>query len=495
MRLFVMFITTIVITMAAFRPASALDIEPEKLEISVYNNNLALVKDTRRVALRQGANDVAFEGVASQIKPESVMILGEAIKVLEQNYDYELLTAANILDKSVGQQVKTVIQNPQTGANVFDKAKLISAVYGNPILQFDYGIEANFPGRIIYDELPESLRTKPTLAAKIFSTSAALKSLTLAYLTNGMSWKINYVANVGSDESLDLTGWVALQNESGVNYEKAKIQLVAGQVNEIQPMRPLAASNRKMTKAAGAFASELAMEDGAAPDMQQVSAYYVYTLPQVTDLNNQQTKQVSLVERRGVKYEQEGRLRSSLYFHGDAQASFEKLTPNLFYLTKNDEQNNLGLPLPSGVVRFYADDKDGSMQFIGEDYLRDTAKGEKMEFNLGKMFDVYANGKIVKANKISENRQRNQDRCENVQQVWSYDVVVDFYNGGSKDYDVLFSQNINKTTRITQQNLEGKAKSAYEHQWRVNVPAEGSFKLEFTVQTHLTERQCSAGGM
>ena len=190
----------------------------QNLEISIYNDNLALVKDVRRVNLNQGENALAFENVATQIKPESALIVGDGISVLEQNYDYDLLTTENIINGLVGQQVKTVIENPTTGENIFNQAKIISANYGAPVLEFSYGIETRFPGRIVFEKLPENLRGKPTLSAKIISASAGLKDLSLAYLTNDISWKTNYVAKVIDQNKLDLTGWVTINNQSGVDY-------------------------------------------------------------------------------------------------------------------------------------------------------------------------------------------------------------------------------------------------------------------------------------
>lgn len=185
-----------------------------ELEISIYNNDLALVKEQRKVELKQGVNDIAFEGVASRIKPETALLDAPGIKVLEQNYDYDLLTANNIIDKSVGEKVKTVTVNPANGENIFDSAEIVSAAYGQPLLKFSYGIEAHFPGRLVFEKLPDSLRSEPTLIAKIDSGETAAKDISLAYLTGGIGWKTNYVAKVVSGEKLNLTGWVTINNES-----------------------------------------------------------------------------------------------------------------------------------------------------------------------------------------------------------------------------------------------------------------------------------------
>ena len=427
--------------------AQAADEAVPSLEISIYNNDLALVKDMRPMNLKQGENKVAFEGVATSIKPESVIIFGDGIKVLEQNYDYNLLTPANVLEKSVGQNVKTAVQNPETGEDIFHKAKLVSAVNSQPVLEFDYGIETNFAGRIIFEKLPQGLYEKPTLAAKIYSTSAALKDLTLAYLTSGLSWSTNYIARVSKTDKFDLTAWVAIRNNSGADFENAKLQLIAGNIHEVPAVRHFARPMAKMALGVTMDIVDAVAENGVAP--QELSGYYLYTLPLATDLKNQQTKQISLLERTGVSFKKEGRLTSNLYFDHDNLASFEKEHPHLYYLTQNTSENNLGMPMPAGVVRFYENDKDGRMQFIGEDNLPHTAQGEKIELKLGSIFDVYANGKILKATKKSENKKAEKNGCEVLNEVWSYDASVDFSNGGTTDYDVLFKQSINKNIKIT----------------------------------------------
>ena len=201
--------------------------------VSIYNNNLGFVRDTRNVALGAGLNSIAFEGVASQIKAETAVLTGSGVNVLEQNYDYDLLTPNNILEQFVGKEVKTVIQNPTTGENIFDKAVVLNNNYGAPILRFSYGVEANFPGRVVYDKVPSSLRVKPTLVVNLNNADAGSKNLELAYLTNGISWKADYIAEIKSDEELGLNTWITLNNETGADYENATVQLVSGSVNQV----------------------------------------------------------------------------------------------------------------------------------------------------------------------------------------------------------------------------------------------------------------------
>ncbi len=461
------------------------------LEISIYNNNLALVKDSRNIRMEQGLNQVAFEGVATGIKPESVIIVGSKINVLEQNYDYDLITPQNIVDKSVGQKVKTVIQNPTSGENIFDQATIISANYGSPVLEFSYGIEANFPGRLVFEKLPESLRSKPTLEAKIASVDAGVKELSLAYLTNGISWKTNYVAKVTGQQTLDLTGWVTINNQSGIDYADAKVRLIAGDVNQVMTAgAAFPRVNRLMS--AKAVMAEVAMDSAEAGGVaQQLSGYHLYALPNRTDIKDNQTKQISLIEKNAVKFAKEGRLNSPLYLGGDYQASFEKKHPAMFYILKNVEADNLGLPLPAGVMRFYENDRSGSLQFIGESSINHVAKDEKMELNLGSFFNIFAEGKIIKVNQVSENKiSKTQNGCWKTKKVRSYDIEVTFHNGGDEAEVVVFSQNINQNTKIVKENISGKAKNINNYEWRVDVPADGQKLLTYTAEVTTEERLC-----
>lgn len=460
------------------------------LEISIYNNNLALVKDSRDAKLQKGGNDMVFEGVASQIKPESVIIVGKGIKVLEQNYNYDLLTPQNIIEKSIGQEVKTVIQNPQTGENMFDQAKIISSNYGSPILEFSYGIEPNFPGRIVFERLPESLRSKPTLIAKLYSIDAGVQELTLAYLTNGISWKTNYVAKVSGSDKLDLTGWVTINNQSGVDYKDAKVQLIAGDVNQVQNIGGLQSKMNRMMVSKAVMADAAVTETGAGAP-QQISGYHLYSLPENTDIKDNQTKQISLMEKNNVKFVKEGRLVSPLYIGDDYQSNFEKRHPSLIYTMMNVEADNLGLPLPAGIVRFYENDKNGNLQFIGENSIAHVAKGEKIELNLGNFFNIFINGKILNVNKLSSEKiSQSANSCEKFRVIRSYDVEIVFNNAGDQSEMIVFEQGINQKTKIIKENIAGKSKDMNRYEWRINVPADNKTILKFTAEVTSEERIC-----
>ncbi len=459
------------------------------LEISIYNNNLALVKEERSVALKQGVNDIAFEGVAAQIKPETALLSAPGIKVLEQNYDYDLLTANNIVDKSVGEKVKTVMLNPETGENIFDSAEIISASYGQPLLKFNYGIEAAFPGRLVFEKLPSGLRSEPTLVARINSAETADKNVSLAYLTNGIGWKTNYVAKVVSDNRLNLTGWVTINNESGADYKNARVQLIAGDVNQVAAgggVRPL----MMMAKAARAT-NDYAVAESASAAPQSLSGYHLYNLPLKTDIKDKQTKQISLLEKNDVAYRKEIYLRSPLYFNYNAPAEFKQAHPDMIYVLNNTEEGNLGIPLPAGIVRFYENDNDGNMQFIGENSISHVAKGEEMRLNLGRSFNIFVSGKIAAVTKLSENKTTEPgETCATLTSVYAYDAEVTFGNAESVAREVVFEQNLNTEAKVEKESIAGSKKDAGTYAWKINVPAEGKQTLTFRVVMPHKSRNC-----
>lgn len=463
------------------------------LSISIYNNDLALIRDVRSVDFKQGLNTVAFEGVASSIKPASVMITGERIRVLEQNYDFALLTPHNIIEKSVGQIVKTVRINPATGKREFDQAKLIAFQEGEPVLLFDYGVEPHFEGQIVVEKLPEDLSQKPTLAAKISSLQSEAKDITLAYLTNGISWKTNYVAGIKDDKTLDLTGWVSITNNSGVSYDNAQVQLIAGVVNQVFEYT---AAPRYAAKSMAFESNSYMVSDSVALGVEQesFSAYQLYTLPNRTSIQNNQTKQMALIEQMGVKYEKEGRLHSNLYLSGDHGSSFKKAHPKMYYIIKNEKESNLGIPLPQGTVRFYENDSKENLQFIGENSIKQTAKGEKLELQLGEMFDVFVNGKSADARKVSDTIiTASNDRCPRYKVIKVYDSEVIFHNGGDKEAVVVFQQYLNTpNTKFLKENMEGSFSkenpSLYE--WRIELKADEEKTLTFTAEVTQEEQRC-----
>ena len=444
----------------------------QNVQLSIYNDNLAFVRDTRKVNLTEGENKIAFEGVSSQIRPETAMLWGANVKVLEQNYDYNLMTPENILNNSVGKQVKTALYNEQSGETVYDTAQIIdTSTYGRPVLKFAYGIETNFPGRIIFEEIPSGLRNKPTLVVDLKSDSAQKdKDLELAYLTSGLSWKADYVADLRKSDTLSLNGWVTLQNNSGIDYNNAQVQLIAGQVRQVAPIAPRML-NASLYKASAGMAMDAVAESGAMPTQEALSDYYLYTLPSTTTLKNQQTKQVSLMEKKKVKYTKEYKLRSPLYLGGmTREAEFEKANPEVVYVLHNTQANGLGEAMPKGTIRFFENDKSGQMQFIGESNLSQLAIGEKAELSLGTTSDIYAHGKTTVGTKISDD-------------ISEVSAEITFNNAKSEAVEVEFTQNFSGISwDMISESIKSEKKNISTAVWKVSVPANGSETLRFKVR-------------
>ncbi|MBR1648024.1 MAG: DUF4139 domain-containing protein [Alphaproteobacteria bacterium] len=459
------------------------------LDISIYNQNMAFVKDVRSTDLSEGINDIAFEGVASAIKPETAILFADEIKVLEQNYDYDLLTPVNILDKSVGQKVKTAVVNPMTGSDIFNHAEIVSTAGNMPVLAFDYGIETEFPGRIIFEKLPQGLRSKPSLVAKIISQTQTKKDISLAYLTNGINWKTDYVAKVEDDNHLDLTGWVTINNESGTDYKDARIQLIAGSVNEV----PQVVSGRRFAVMKAAVAIDYAADNGISEGAseQDLSGYHLYTLPKRTTIKDKQKKQISLIEKNAVKYKKEAVIENSLYFAPSSGAQFEQVHPAMFYVMKNEESENLGLQLPAGIIRFYENDDDGNLQFIGENSIGHTAEKETIRLRLGSFVNIFADGKVKKTQKLSSGDPKpDGNRCKLYKDMYAYDAEIKVTNSSSKPQEAVYKQSLPADTVITAENIKGISKNASTFEWRFEVPAKSEKVLEFSLKSPYSRRVC-----
>ena len=458
-----------------------LESKNNNLALSIYNQDLALVKDTRSANLIAGVSDIVFDGVAEKIQPETAIIYGQDIKVMEQNYSYDLMTNNNMIDKAVGQEVMTVRENPKNGENIFEKAILIGSTYGQPILKFSYGIESNFPGRIVFNKVPVGVSNKPTLTAKVKNQKAGNKNLHMAYLTSGMSWKTDYVAKVVDNNLLDLTGWVSINNESGTDYNNAKIQLVAGDVNIVKNTF----SQPKMMMARASFDAVNMAEGSIAPE--QVSSYELYTLPNLATLKNKQTKQISLLERKAVKFQKEFNLNSPLYFGGDNE--FKKLNPTITYVMENNAKSNLGLSLPQGIIRFYENDRNGNLQFIGSDRISNTAKEETIRLNLGKAFNIVASGKILKAKEKEISRIPN-NRCFKVSVQKTYDVEIEVQNSENENQNVVISQYFPDTYKIIKESVKGVEKNSTTRNWTLPIAANDKNKLTYQVEITSDNRIC-----
>ncbi len=277
-------------TQAAFAETPVGADKQSAIAVTIYNNDLALVRDSRTVTLTQGDNELAFIEVSAGIRPETALLTGRGtpLDIVEQNFDFDLLTPQKLLEKSVGQTIRVVRTNPETGADTTEDATVLSVAEGQVVLKIGDRIEVTPPGRLVYSAVPANLRDRPTLVVKLASQQAGDVPVDLSYLTRGLSWAADYVAELSPDEkTLNLNGWVTLTNMSGIAYNNAKLQLVAGEVNQYQPQPPMPMA--EMMAAAGMAVRRQKMSSEAAFE------YHLYSLDRPTTLKENQTKQVALL--------------------------------------------------------------------------------------------------------------------------------------------------------------------------------------------------------
>lgn len=368
--------------------------DQKALAVTIYNDNLALVKDTREVRLPKGESRLAFQEVSAQIRPETALLRNlthpKDFWVAEQNFDFDLLTPQKLLEKYVGEKVTVVRSVPNesgAGAKEVREEATVLATNSGTVLQFADRIETSAPGRIIFPKVPGNLRARPTLVISLNSGADREQKLELSYLTGGLSWRADYVANLASDEkTLDLSGWVTLTNQSGAAYPNATLQLVAGDVNRAQqrPERGYAA------------VEVLARAAPAPPKMAEESLfeYHLYTLDRPTTLAVNQTKQVALLSASAVPVRKEYLLQGQTYYYTGSYGDLgDKQKVGVFVEFDNKESSRLGMPLPKGIIRVYKRDSEGRAQFVGEDSVDHTPKNELVRLKLGEAFDITARRK------------------------------------------------------------------------------------------------------
>ena len=357
------------------------------VEVTVYNSNIGLVKDTRRLHLAAGNGELRFMDVAANILPYTVHIqpLQGGLSVLEQNYEYDLMDPNKLLDKYVGKTVKLLTVNDYQGKKETVEATLLSNNNG-PIFKIQNEIHLGHPGYRILPEIPENLIAKPTLTWLYENKNPPPQNVQVSYLTQNISWRADYVVVVDqNDTSANLSGWVTLDNRSGATYKDAKLKLVAGQVNRVQ----------QPGMAEFAYAQDaLSSRSAGANQFQEQSffEYHIYDLQRKTTIKDNQTKQVSLLDADNIRIEKEYLVmgHQNYFYNVNPTGAPIKSPVNVFLKFKNSKENRLGMPLPAGTMRLYKEDGQKSLQFIGEDAIHHTPKDESVELKIGEAFDVVA---------------------------------------------------------------------------------------------------------
>lgn len=445
--------------------------DQQQVAVTIYNNDLALVKDQRKIKLKPGLNILALRDVSAQIRPETALLRSltssGALATLEQNFDFDLLTPQKLLEKFVGKSVEVIRTNPATGVETREQAQVLSANNGE-VLRIGDRIETGIPGRIVYNDVPANLRDRPTLVVQLQNKGAAEQNVELSYLTGGLGWKADYVAELNpAEDKIDLSGWVTLNNTSGASYQNAKLQLVAGDVNRVRESRPMMMKTLRMDSAAAEMAPSMAEES--------LLEYHLYTLDRPTTIAENQTKQVALLSASGIPVRKELVLSGADYYYRSSQGEIgQKLKVGVFVEFENKEASKLGMPLPKGIMRVYKKDSAGNALFVGEDSIDHTPKNETVRLKLGEAFDVTADKKQTDF-KVLPNPAKGNSAFES-----AYEIVIK--NAKKEKVSVTVQEPIPADWKIMSENHPSKKASSNMAIWKIDVPAEGSAKLTYRVQ-------------
>jgi hypothetical protein len=386
--------------------------ERTSVDLTVYNSNMALIREERPITFVKGLNHIIVPDIPATIDGTSLHFSSltdpTSVRILEQNYQYDLVHQAKLLEKYIGKEIEFIRLDEATKKEYTVKGKLLATgwqaqvqygggqggyVYsGQMIIEIGGKVEIAPPGRIELSSLSEGLILKPQLEWLVNSGRDGQQRTEISYIANGITWDCDYVALLDAkDTKLDLTGWVTLTNNSGTTFKNAGLKLVAGDVNRVQPQR-------------AGFMNKMALQaeaDMAAPQFQQkeLFEYKLYSLQRHTDLASAETKQIELTSGHDISskkiYIYDGMADNWRMYYGNVayrtQESFGQQSNKkvgVFVTFRNDEKSGLGIPLPKGKVRVYKKDDDGKEQFIGEDEIDHTPKDEEVKLYLGNAFDI-----------------------------------------------------------------------------------------------------------
>ena len=435
------------------------------LSLTIYNQDLGLVRDTRAVAFKAGDNDLALEDVSAQLRPESVILRGDGLETLEQTFSFDLLTQRSLLEAFLGKTVWLRRVDPKSGEETLAEATLLS-IAQEPVLKVGDRIQAAAPDQVVFGALPANLRAAPALLAVLRSDAEAARDLEIQYLTSGLSWRADYVAELGAaEDQLDLTALMTLTNASDGDYPEAAVRLVAGQVNQARPV-PLPQQRGQMM----ALAEAAPAPGAAAVEAQSVSDRYIYDLPGTVTLLRRETKQVPLFSAPGVKVQRSYRFENAV----QASRAIEEIGPlnaDIVLELENSEDAGLGRPLPAGTVRVYQHRAEGAPVFAGEAALKHTAEGESLELTLGQAFDITATAKLKDFRRIS-----------NSTGAYEMGQTITVRNAKAEAVEVEVIGNLPRGWEMLKESDKHEKLSANRVAWTLKVPAKGEATLDYELR-------------
>src|SRR5580658_2941132 len=440
------------------------------LNVTVYNSNIALVRDVRNLTLPSGAFRLKFMDIAATVNPATVHFRSltdpDKLGVIEQNYEYDLLEPAKLLHKYVGKEVTLVRTYQDSGTTKHEeiKATLLSdnngQVWriGNDIVTGTYAESYRFP------EVPANLYDRPTLLMSLENSGSRKQSIETSYLANSLSWNADYVLTVGRDDkTADLDGWVTLINNSGAAFHNARLQLVAGDLNRVNA--------REQFRVADAIAALPAAKAASGFVQENFSEYHLYSLSRRTSVEDKETKQISLLEGSGVPVEKLFVVNGqNFYYHNYQNPSSPLKDPVMvFYKFKNEEKAGLGMPLPAGNVRVYQKDSKGGILFVGEDHIGHTPKDEFVTIHIGNAFDVVAEHKQTDFKKIAD-------------KVYEMEFEITLRNHKDAPIAVEVNEPIGGSWEMLSSSYKFTKTAGFAAQFQVPVDKNGTSVLKYRVR-------------
>ncbi|MBR3654931.1 MAG: DUF4139 domain-containing protein [Elusimicrobia bacterium] len=427
--------------------------------VTIYNDNFALVRDTKEVDVKVGKQTIEVDDVSAKIDPTSVLpkFLSDAnnITILEQNYDFDLVNSNKLLQKYIGKDITVERYLPNSQKEKIS-GKLLSVQGGTIIKTNNDKIVINPSGEISLPKMPDGLMLKPTLSWLINSKVAGKKKLELTYKTTGFSWVADYVAVLDKDDKkVDLNAWVTINNTSGATYKDAKLKLVAGDVNTVKPA----------TRATGVMLAKNAVMAEAAYDEagfqeQSFFEYHIYQLQRKADLKDNEKKQIEFTAAQNVPVEKKYTYQSSKNNKVEISLKF-----------KNNKASNLGIPLPKGKVRVFKSDGD-SIEFVGEDTIDHTPENKDMRLTLGNAFDVTAEKKMTSSSRNNSSKQSEE----------TYEIVLKNAKKEAVKVDVIETFYGWSNWKITSNSHKFENKDSSSVVFEIDVPAKSETKVTYKVK-------------
>ncbi|MGH9200028.1 MAG: DUF4139 domain-containing protein [Vicinamibacterales bacterium] len=440
-----------------------------ELAVTVYNSEIALVRDVRNLQIGRGIGHLRFMDIAATVNPATVHFRSltepSRVSVLEQNYEYDLLEPDKLLRKYVGRDVTLVRWRQEAGSSRQEEVKAHLLSYnGAPVWKIGNEIVTGMHAdHIRFPELPDSLYSRPTLIWTVENEGAPRHRVEASYLAGKLDWTADYVLTVARDDkSAGVDGWVTLSNNSGTAFRNAKLQLVAGDLNRVRQVIGKMMADEIRAERASA----------AAPMAQQAfSDYHLYTLGRKTSINNNQTKQVSMLSGTGVPVAKRYVVEGQAFYYHNAQHPGAPLKDvvQVFYQLKNEEKGGLGMPMPAGTVRVYQEDSKGGVQFVGEDRINHTPKDETLNLKIGNAFDVVCERNQIDFEKISSN-------------VYELEYEITVRNHKAIPITVEVNEPLGGTWRMLRSTHEWTKTAAWAAQFKAPVGAEGDAVLKYRVR-------------